>query len=111
MLRRMIEGLGLMTMINGVVGNNMHSRLRTEEFQGFALADHYVALIFVDGSDPKSVHMFTLAHELGHTWFGAGELSGFGNLLPGGMEVEDWCNRAAAEFLQPSAHFGSDGGR
>ena len=101
-LRRMIERLGVMAVINGVVGNNTHRRLSVAEFRGFALTDHYAPLIFVNGADAKSAQMFTLAHELAHIWLGEGGLSGFENLLPGGTDVEDWCNRAAAEFLVPS---------
>ena len=101
-LRRMIEGLGVMAVINGVVGNNTHRRLRVEEFRGFALTDRYAPLIFVNGADAKSAQMFTLAHELAHIWLGEAGLSGFENLLPVGTDVEDWCNRAAAELLVPS---------
>ena len=101
-LRRMIERLGVMAVINGVVGNNTHRRLRVGEFRGFALTDQYAPLIFVNGADAKSAQMFTLAHELAHIWLGEGGLSGFENLIPGGANVEDWCNRAAAEFLVPS---------
>ncbi len=101
-LRRMIERLGVMAVINGIVGNNTHRRLSVAEFRGFALADRYAPLVFVNGADAKSAQMFTLAHELAHIWLGEGGLSGFENLLPGGTKVEDWCNRAAAEFLVPS---------
>ena len=101
-LRRMIERIGVMAVINGIVGNNTHRRLSVAEFRGFALTDHYAPLIFVNGADAKSAQMFTLAHELAHIWLGEGGLSGFENLLPGGTDVEDWCNRAAAEVLVPS---------
>ena len=101
-LRRAIEQLGVMAVINGVVGNNTHRQLSVEEFRGFALTDPYAPLVFVNGADPKSAQMFTLAHELAHIWLGTEGLSGFEALLPGGTDVEDWCNRAAAEFLVPA---------
>ena len=101
-LRCMIEKIGVMAVINGIVGNNTHRRLSVGEFRGFALTDHYAPLIFVNGADAKSAQMFTLAHELAHIWLGKGGLSGFENLLPGGTDMENWCNRAAAEFLVPS---------
>ena len=101
-LRRAIEQLGVMAVINGVVGNNTHRRLSVEEFRGFALTDPYAPLIFVNGADAKSAQMFTLAHELAHIWLGTEGLSGFEALLPSGTEVEDWCNRAAAELLAPT---------
>ena len=100
-LRRAIEQLGVMAVINGVVGNNTHRRLSVEEFRGFALTDPYAPLIFVNGADAKSAQMFTLAHELAHIWLGTEGLSGFEFLLPSGTGVEHWCNQAAAEFLAP----------
>ena len=100
-LRRTIEQLGVMAVINGVVGNNTHRRLSVQEFRGFALTDPYAPLIFVNGADAKSAQMFTLAHELAHIWLGTEGLSGFESLLPGGTDVEDWCNVAAGEFLAP----------
>ena len=100
-IRRAIEQLGVMAVINGVVGNNTHRRLSVEEFRGFALTDSHAPLIFVNGADAKSAQMFTLAHELAHIWLGTEGLSGFESLVPGGTDIEDWCNRAAAELLAP----------
>ena len=101
-LRRAIEQLGVMAVINGVVGNNTHRRLSVEEFRGFALTDPYAPLIFVNGADAKSAQMFTLAHELAHIWLGKEGISGFQALSAGGTDEEDWCNRAAAELLAPA---------
>ncbi len=101
-LHRAITQLGVMAVINGVVGNNTHRRLSVKEFRGFALPDPYAPLIFVNGADAKSAQMFTLVHELAHIWLGTEGLSGFKALLPGGSDVENWCNRAAAELLLPA---------
>lgn len=101
-LRRAIEQLGVMAVINGVVGNNTGRKLDVDEFRGFALTDRYAPLLFVNGADARSAQMFTLAHELAHIWLGSEGLSGFDALFPGGTEVEDWCNRAAAELLAPA---------
>jgi Zn-dependent peptidase ImmA (M78 family) len=102
-LRRGIEQLGVMAIINGVVGNNTHRKLDVGEFRGFALYDAYAPLIFVNGADAKSAQMFTLAHELAHVWLGPeGEgVSGFEGIFPGGQKVEKFCDKAAAEFLLP----------
>lgn len=103
-LRRRIEGIGVMAVINGVVGNNTHRKLDVEEFRGFALTDRYAPLIFVNGVDARSAQMFTLAHELAHVWLGPeGEgISGFEGLFPGDSRIEKFCDQAAAEFLVPA---------
>ncbi len=100
-LRRAIEVSGVMAVINGVVANNTHRKLDVKEFRGFALCDAYAPLIFVNGADAKSAQMFTLAHELAHVWIGRDGVSGFEALMPGGNDVELFCNKAAAEFLVP----------
>ena len=104
-LRKAIEALGVMAVINGIVGNNTSRKLDVSEFRGFAMNDSYAPLIFVNGADAKSAQMFTLAHELAHLWLGrVGEgLSGFKGLQPGDGEVEKFCDRVAAEFLVPSS--------
>jgi Zn-dependent peptidase ImmA (M78 family) len=103
-LRRHIERLGIMAIVNGVVGNDTHRKLNVEEFLGFALTDSYAPLIFVNGADWKSRQMFTLAHELAHVWLGTeGEgISGFDGIFPGDARVEKFCDQAAAEFLVPA---------
>jgi Zn-dependent peptidase ImmA (M78 family)/DNA-binding XRE family transcriptional regulator len=106
-LRQRIEEIGVLIVINGVVGNNTHRKLSPGEFRGFALCDSHAPLIFINGSDAKSAQMFTLAHELAHLWLGADGVSDLADLQPGPAQIERHCNAVAAEFLIPAAELHS----
>lgn len=100
-LRHRVEAAGILIVVNGVVGNNTHRRLETDEFRGFAICDDYAPLIFINGSDAKGAQMFTIAHELAHLWIGQDGVSNFDALQPGFAAPEQFCNKVAAEFLVP----------
>jgi Zn-dependent peptidase ImmA (M78 family) len=98
-LRKLIEKIQVIAVINGIVGNSTNRKLDVSEFRGFAICDPYAPLIFVNGADSKSAQMFTLAHELAHLWLGQSALTDSGILNAPTSKVEQWCDTAAAEFL------------
>jgi len=101
-LVRNIESAGILVMVNGVVENNTHRPLDVEEFRGFALIDSHAPLIFINGTDAKAAQMFTLVHELAHLWVGKSGISNLKELIAPENEIEEFCNKVAAEFLVPT---------
>lgn len=101
-LQERAEEAGILVVTSSIVGNNSRRNLKVEEFRGFVLVDEYAPLIFINGSDGKAAQMFSLAHELAHLWLGTSAVFDLRDLEPASDEIEQACNRIAAEFLVPS---------
>ena len=101
MVRQSIENAGVLVNVNGIVGNNTRRKLDPDEFSGFALADTYAPVIFVNNADYKAAQMFTLAHEVGHLLLDESGVSRDSVDVEAAPENENWCDRFAAEVLVP----------
>lgn len=97
-----IESLGVLVMRESYLGH--HTRMfKVEEFRGFAIADEYAPVIFVNHADAPGPRLFTLIHELCHIWLGVtGVSDGNENTQ---RDSEKLCNAVAAEFLVPEVEF------
>ncbi|MGR3914863.1 MAG: ImmA/IrrE family metallo-endopeptidase [Gammaproteobacteria bacterium] len=102
------DDAGVMVMVSSVVGSNNTRKLAVDEFRGFALADKFAPLVFINGTDTKAAQMFTLAHELAHIWLGENALTDASLRDRPSEAVEVWCNRVAAEFLVPLENLKKD---
>ena len=100
----MEELASILVMRNSVVDNNTSRHLDLREFRGFALADQFAPLIFINAADSKGAQLFTLVHEATHILLNQ---SGISNVSLSGVHcsqiVERFCNAVAAEFLASEA--------
>ena len=97
-----IEDSGVLVMRSGIVGNNTHRPLDVGEFRGYALADPYAPLVFLNGKDALAAQMFTLMHELVHIWMGDSGVSNPSLAATSDRNVERYCDSVAAEILAPA---------
>jgi len=99
-----IESLGILVMRQSSLGH--HTRpLLVEEFRGFAIADDYAPIIFINHADALGARLFTLIHELCHIWIGQSGISDSSTKTQRKEEI--LCNAVAAEFLVPADEFKS----
>ncbi|WP_150138803.1 XRE family transcriptional regulator [Candidatus Enterovibrio escicola] len=68
-LIKRIEALGVLVMRQGSLGHHTKP-LHVSEFRGFAIADKFVPIIFINLADAPVARLFTLIHELAHIWIG-----------------------------------------
>ena len=96
LLRSRTEDAGVFVLLKGDLGSH-HTALDPEVFRGFAIADHVAPFVVINDNDSRAARSFTLLHELTHLLLGR---TGFVGVVSE-TEVEEFCNRVAAEWLLP----------
>ena len=105
-IRNAISNVGVIVMMNGIVGNNTRRPLDIEEFRAFAVVDSYAPLIFINSNDSSNGKLFSLLHEFVHICIGENSL--FNDRYSAGTNVkkaEVICNAVTAEIMVPTSAF------
>jgi Zn-dependent peptidase ImmA (M78 family)/transcriptional regulator with XRE-family HTH domain len=92
---------GILVLCSGHVAGFTNRTLDVDEFRGFAMADKYAPLVFINGADAPAARFFTLAHEIAHIWIGETGISNLERTYADGNTVETYCNSVAAEVVLP----------
>ena len=101
-IRSQLELCGVVVMVNGIVGQNSHRSLNTDEFRAFAMVNQWAPLIFINAADSAGARLFSLLHETVHIWLGENDLFNDKKYrLSGVSDTEVLCNAVTAELLIP----------
>ena len=102
-IREKLQNIGVIVMMNGIVGSNTHRVLNIDEFRAFTLVDELAPLIFINAQDSYSARLFSLFHEVVHVWYGTNSL--FNDKYCILNQNERKCNNIAAELIIPNDLF------
>lgn len=103
-LREKMENVGVIVMVNGVVGENTHRKLEINEFRAFALVDDYAPLIFINRNDSKTGMIFSLVHEFFHLLKKTDDLLNTSDNVKSNTKDEQDINKLTARFLCPESY-------
>ena len=104
-IRELLDEMGIIVMLNGIVGNNTHRALNIEEFRAFAIVDEIAPLLFINNSDSDGAKLFSLFHEMVHVWIGENDLYNDRRDNNRVKNTEVLCNGVASELLVPNEKF------
>jgi Zn-dependent peptidase ImmA (M78 family)/transcriptional regulator with XRE-family HTH domain len=96
---------GILVMRSGIVGSDTTRTLDVEEFRGFAIADPFAPVVFINSRDATAAQIFTLLHEISHIWIGQSGISNPDPTELSAQKFEEFCNEVAAEVLVPKDDF------
>jgi len=104
-IREKMDEIGVIVMLNGIVGTNTHRALSIDEFRAFAMVDEWAPLIFINNADSQSAKLFSLFHELTHIWLGEDDFYNDRRENSNVKPLEVLCNAVASELLVPHVAF------
>ena len=81
--------------------------LPIKELRGFSLSEKEYPVTAVSSKDSLNGRIFSLLHEYAHVLLRSGGLCDMRDesVLPGGLQIEHFCNWFAGAFLVPREHF------
>ena len=100
--RDAIEQAGVLVFVL----SGAHHQVKLEEMRGFAIAEHPLPAIVINGKDRSPGKTFTLMHELAHVVVGQSAIEN--DIEPGDTiplpdrRIETFCNSVAAAVLMPA---------
>ncbi|GAB7140764.1 ImmA/IrrE family metallo-endopeptidase [Deferribacterales bacterium RsTz2092] len=104
-MRERFEGVGLLVIMYGIVGQNSRRQLNIDEFRAFTLLHDYVPLVFINASDSAGARLFSLIHEAVHVWLGEHSFYNDRHGVHSNKPLEKLCNAVTAEILVPNTAF------
>lgn len=105
-VRDLLADIGIVVMMNGIVGKNTHRALDIDEFRAFSIVDDWAPLIFINSADSQGAKLFSLFHEIAHIWIGEDDLYNDRRNNPEDAKpIEVICNAVAGEIMVPKDVF------
>lgn len=105
-IRGLLNKIGILVMVNGIVGTNTKRVLDLNEFRAFTLIDDFAPLIFINNNDSETAKIFSLLHEAVHIWLGIDSFYNINdNINVNHSNVEKICNMVTAELIAPKKLF------
>ena len=97
-LRKKLEDLGILVMLNSSIDNNRNRPFNLDEFRAFVLISNTAPLIFLNNKDNFEAKIFSLLHEFVHILLGQNDLfNNESNSL--NNKDEQLCNEIAANLI------------
>jgi len=96
LIRSSCEQSGIFVILKNDLGSH-HTKLSSELFRAFVIADNIAPLMIINRSDPHPDMSFSILHEIVHLLLDQTGISNFERTTP----MEKFCNQVAGSWLLP----------